>query len=123
MPKTTISNDLTSFAAKWNTEVDTGNPDLQELFRRVHVFGRAVPLYSLSLKQYQGPNSGLYTYEFEATDGRKWSQRINPSFGTMNFDVTDYWKVSEFETHRAVRDKIIFCVQRLELYDLDVTWQ
>lgn len=68
-----------------------------------------------------------YTYEWEATDGRVWSQILvftgdgdtNPRLG---FGFTDTFHLDEFAPHRAVRDAAVKARNDRGLTLLKVEW-
>lgn len=83
-------------------------PVINDIMRAARALNAVVPLGKLKLTQ-DANEPTEYEYEFTALDGRKWQQRfradsIDP---LMNFDVSDYWRVSEFAAHRPVRDLLV----------------
>ena len=81
----------------------------------------SIPLKEVKVKQQVNPIEFKYT--FEANDGRKWSQilRKNAGYIDMNFSVTDYWRLTEFEKHRPVRDAITQLLD-IGVIGVDVNW-
>lgn len=80
-----------------------------------------VNLKDLKVKQQANPIEFKYT--FEAIDGRKWSQilRKNTGFIDMNFAVTDFWKLKEFEPHRAIRDCVVTLLI-IGVINIEILW-
>jgi hypothetical protein len=65
-----------------------------------------------------------FKYNFMVSDGRKWKQVIKTAGGEaeMTFDVSDFWKLSEFILHRPIRDEVIFLIKENGVTEITATW-
>ena len=71
-------------------------------------------------------NPYTYTYKLSDWSGRAWNQTFQFINGLdkepqMNFD-TDFWKLSEFESHRFFRSLVIEGIQRFRLVSLKINY-
>src|SRR3990167_6986550 len=79
--------------------------------------------FSVALLPEQQHPPDTYRYRFEAVGGRVWQQLLHvPVTGdpTMTFSVTDYWSLSEFASHRDVRDAVVALIQSERLVAVTV---
>jgi hypothetical protein len=103
----------------WKKATITADAALDPLIGPVPVFVRAccamhyrVPLQFAKLER-DASNLNLYRYQFKAQDGRNWRQQVtfdgsaNP---LLSFDVSDSWRLSEYELQRPIRDACISMV-------------
>jgi hypothetical protein len=104
-------------------DTPTGNFDhtlCQELVAALRTLHAAVAMDKFDLKQAGGLT---YTYELKALDGRHFDQVLN--FDQINnpgmtFDVDDYWHVTEFVAHRALRDVCVKMVGDMLVTEIKV---
>jgi len=82
-----------------------------------------VPLASFNVEETD-PVQHSYSYEFVAKDGREWKQEmhISTTDPDMSFDVDDFWKLSEFQYHRPIRDVVVYLVYYYGVTEIKVTW-
>ncbi len=68
----------------------------------------------------------VFTYRFRASDGREWKQTIDFTASAtdpvMTFDVSPGWKLTEFSSHRSVRDLAVKIHGRTTLAALRATF-
>lgn len=102
-----------SHEVKIEADSDTLIPfqDLEEVSSLMNGLNLVIPIKVFTFKQKAVPNEHQYDYEFEALDGRTWKQVIDFSSSTnnpaMNFDIADFFLLSEFAPHRPIRNKLI----------------
>lgn len=107
-----------------DSEVDTNNALISQLVSALSGLNVTVPLQDFLFRL---ENDGSYTYRFRTVDGRIWLQKL--TFGTpgdpsMTFSqVTDEWKLSEFQPHRAIRDMVITLRNDFHVSLIDKRWQ
>lgn len=112
--------------AEFASSILPSDPVMAELFRFVDLLHARVPLASFVVQLRE---DGDYDYNFEAKDGRTWTQVLRVPPGqpanqtSMTFDVPDFWKVAEFSTHRELRDRVTALIVSHALTSLEVTWQ
>lgn len=77
----------------------------------IHEMHIVVPLREFSLIADQGGTEN-FEYHIVSADGREWTQtiKISSTNPEMNFDVPDFWRLSEFTLQRSIRDDIILLV-------------
>ena len=124
-----MSNNLTVNDAARKVTLDTDQSLLAthnyviSLLRALDGFKAvAVDVSKVELKR-QG-NSTSYDYSISAP-GRSWSQVIRIPVGAeadMNFDVPDFWRLSEFSKQRDIRDLLILLVRDFGLSHAKVDW-
>jgi len=82
--------------------------DRVALVRSVSAFHAVVPLVRFRTHQTA---PGVFSYLFEAVDGRVWTQTIDFSASTsdpaLTFSVPAGWKLSEFAFQRPIRDLVV----------------
>lgn len=115
------SNVLTCKIELTSANVLATNRLLLDLITAVQEFNTQVPLQKIQFKYDSGDD---YSYTIIASDGRQWSQVIR--FDEMDdpgqsFDVTDFWRITEFKYHRTVRDLIISLHQEFSFTDAKFT--
>lgn len=101
--------------------IDASDPDVQNLLRLLELFNKKVSLSSFIVDK----ESDHHTYEYEAKDGRIWKQKIyfNSEEPEMTFDVSDSWKLSEFQLHRPIRDQIIVkIIPKFTINNIECIW-
>jgi len=107
---------------KCNVKVRIDDPALKDLLASARNFYKAVAVRKIEFKTRQ---DGDFDYEIVAVDGRRWAQVMKITGSTdapMNFDVSDFWRVTEFERHRAVRDNIVYIAVAYGLVELKLEW-
>ncbi len=65
-----------------------------------------------------------FSYSFVHRDGRQWTQTLiidNPNDPLMVFDFTSQWRLSEFVSHRRVRDLCAILIRDYGWTELTVT--
>ena len=79
-----------------------------------------VPLASFEVKWKPAPDD-FYLYEFTAQDGREWKQKIRLVIdrAEMTFQVSDFWRASEFTVNRDVLDTVIMMIKDYQLTKLE----
>lgn len=107
-----------------NPRLSVGDANLVSVLSGLRAVEAVVPLTRFYL-QRTAPH--VYTYRFNAVDGRIWRQTMtfspdaqNPSM-TFN-QVTGAWLLTEFIPHRAVREACGRLVNAVDLTMLDITF-
>jgi len=106
-------------------QIDMISAQWQTLISTVTLFADFFGLKKMDFDIIAGTDPPEYTYTFTSSDNRKWKQRIifdAPTNPIMNFDVDDYFRLSEFEPQRAVRAALIALVAQNQLQHLSVRW-
>lgn len=70
--------------------------------------------------------SPSFSYAFLHRDGRQWMQTLivdNPNDPKMNFNFPNQWRLSEFASHRRIRDLCVVLIRDYGLSELTVTRQ
>lgn len=101
-------------------------PLIRDYIRAVEALCQAMPLESVSFYQIGQPFH--FNYTIDALDGRKWRQDIEFASAQdfdpgMKFNVTDYWKLSEFALHREIRNYLVEMHARLGASSVIVTYE
>lgn len=108
--------------------IECANPILatdvkvEELLHLLNEMKAAIPdVDTLSYKQV----AGTWIYRF-ANGIRIWKQKVVPGASledyTMTFDVSEYWKLSEFTANRPVRDAVFTMQLQYGLTKFEVTF-
>lgn len=68
--------------------------------------------------------AGQYSYQFSTSDGREWNQvlRVEQDGTMMTFDVADWWRLSEFTPHRAIRELVLRLIREHQVYKIKFDW-
>ena len=71
--------------------------------------------------------AGVYDYNFDNIDGRKWKQTIDfrttPKDPGMTFNVPDMFRLSEFSAQRPLRDHLVFIRNKYGVTGVKVDWK
>lgn len=106
-----------------NGSVPYSHPSLTDVDGLIRQWFVAVPLKSFLFQESATP--GVWRYEFEHDDGRKWKQKIN--FNTAPVDDPlmdfsgDFWRQSEFAAHRMTRDRVILLHNQFQVSKIEAT--
>ena len=106
--------------------VPTNSQDARDLLDALADLHGAIPLSKFDVDR-DPVDLELYTYRFEAADGRKWRQNVRvPNDGSepsMDFDTMgDFWRMSEFAPHRLVRDKTLALIKVYGAWNVKCRW-
>lgn len=109
----------------YDTPPMSGAPDLGILTSAIQDLYTVLPLVELKAKRDVVVLT-KYKYEWKAADGRKWTQTIDFADSTtdpkMNFDVPDFFRLSEFEKHREVRAALVALIPKHTIIKFEVTF-
>lgn len=126
MADTIIKN--TTFDCTISADIPNGVPtsdgDVRQLNDTLNALHAAAPLKKFDLER-DSVDPELYSYEFEAADGRKWKQGLRFSGGTVMMSFTtqgDEWEESEFVLHRPVRAVCISLVNNFQVSKIRCRW-
>ena len=95
--------------------IATDNPHVLNLLLSLEALRMAIILIDFNCKVDPG-DPLLFSYKFEAADGRKWIQTLRFPVGLadepwMAFNVQDAWLMAEIDHHRLVREHIIALIR------------
>ena len=106
--------------------VPTNSQDARDLLDSLAALNAAIPLKKFDVER-DAVDLTLYSYKFEAVDGRRWQQSfsipVDGSEPSMDFDTKgDKWKMSEFSPHRMVREKTIALIKVYGTWKVKCRW-
>ena len=105
------------------SNMQLNDPIIVAIVRDVSTLNASVPLARF---HFQRSSPLVYEYEFLATDGRRWTQIITFAGADdldpqMTFDAPQAWRLSEFSSHRGLRDRCV-ASHRIGLTLFRATW-
>lgn len=106
--------------------VPTNSQDARDLLDSLASLNAAIPLKKFDVER-DAADAELYSYRFEASDGRRWRQNVrvpvDGSEPSMDFDTMgDLWRLSEFAPHRAVREKTVALIKVYGAWKVKCRW-
>ncbi len=115
----------TVFIVKTAKAVEFHLPVAREMMTAFSQFQRTVDYVNFEC-QVSEPINGdpAFSYSFMHRDGRPWTQTLiidNPNDPLMIFDFTSQWRLSEFVSHRRIRDLCAVLIRDYGLTELTVT--
>ena len=113
-----------TFEAEYDTPQAMAVPILNEVRMLLDKLYEKTGLKSFEVKRI-GNESTHYTYEWTTADNRKWKQELRFDNGDdplMDFDMhNEFFRLSEFEPHRALRITVMTLIRSYGLKRLKVT--
>ena len=113
-----------TFEAEYDTPQAMAVPILNEVRMLLDKLYEKTGLKSFEVKRI-GNESTHYTYEWTTADNRKWKQELRFDNGDdplMDFDMhNEFFRLSEFEPHRALRITVMTLIRSYGLKKLKVT--
>jgi hypothetical protein len=121
MPTLEIDSPLWSLEIESDQYLNDKDEHVGKFINFILAFNKAIELESFEFTRQPG---GEFKYEVKAEDGKEWLQtiNINPSSSSMNFDVEDFWTLTEFAPHRPVRDICIIIARELTVSKIEMTF-
>ena len=103
-------------------KVDT--PIVSQTVKAARDLHAAVPMGILTVVK-DVATTNEYRYSMTAIDGRKWKQRfrMDAADALMNFNIDDYWRLTEFIIHRNLRDLLIAILWSYNVENITVDWK
>lgn len=98
------------------------NP-LSTFFASLWDLHAVVPLASFVVREI-GTDPSELEYTITAQDGRLWHQHMRFDHATdpgQNYEITHYWRLSEFSHHRALRDEVVALHNKYKLEKIEIT--
>lgn len=128
MPITIVDDLIRHMEVETDNLLRADSDEIHLLIADLDAFDTVVAMEHFVLTRTQGLPNQRFTYHFTATDGRDWNQELRAagaqqSEPTMNFSITDFWRLSEFSLHRPIRDRLVAWVDTYGLINLDHEWK
>jgi hypothetical protein len=121
MPLIEWSSNGSSIEVETTGYLQLDDPRLVKLLASIHALNEGISLASLTVEVLDG----VADYQWTTQNGRVWSQTmtINPGQETVQtFDVSDGFTLSEFASHRPVRDAVDVLIRSHSLVRVEVTF-
>ena len=123
MPTTTYENGNKTLVITAGVQLDSAHPDCIQLLQAINDLDTVVSLTRFRVRQLGGPNE--YRYTWDTSDGRMWKQdiRCTPNQeAEQKINCPDWFKLTEFETHREPRRIAIGLIQDHGVTEIDCIW-
>ena len=127
-----ISNANKSLVITSDLEITLSDDDFsffQPLLIQADIMYSKVPLSRIRFERDPVPASPYtvsYLYRINSADGRVWKQQIAftslAASPEMDFTVNDFWKLSEFEPQRIIRDHFVMLAKTKQVVNVDLQW-
>jgi hypothetical protein len=121
MPLIEWSSNGSSIEVETTGYLQLDDPRLVKLLSSIHALNEGISLASLTVEVLDG----VADYQWTTQNGRVWSQTmtITPGQETVQtFAVVDGFALSEFESHRPVRDAVDVLIRSHSLVRVEVTF-
>lgn len=91
---------------------------------QIETLNSNMPMKSL---EYTQESTYVYKYKLKTKDNRVWKQTLtfapeNQTDPYMTFDVVDGFKLSEFKSHRDIRESIVSLTKRFGITKIECKW-
>lgn len=124
-PTITIDDQTWQIKIAAGVGLNSDEPTLTQILTALRGWKTHTPLQDISCKR-DAQNLTDYAYKFKAIDGRKFNQVLRRNQdGTWAMSFTsqgDFWRSSELEPHRTVREKLCALIDQFGVSTFEVSW-